>query len=289
LDRFLAERSPFPRTRIQQLIAAGAVQVNGRAAKSAQRLAAGDRVEGVLSPVPAPDLAPQPLATPLPVVYEDADLLVIDKPPDLTVHPAPGHPDRTLVNALLAHVPELRTSGGGIRPGIVHRLDKDTSGLMMVAKRAAAQEALSRQIAEHRVLKRYYALAEGQITAERGLIDAPIGRDPGHRQRMAVVQDSEGKAAYTRFRVLRRLAQATLLEVELVTGRTHQIRVHLAAIGHPVVGDALYGHPSPLLPRQFLHACALGFTLPSTGRRVEFTSELPADLQQALAAMEQDG
>ncbi|MCX6021016.1 MAG: RluA family pseudouridine synthase [Chloroflexi bacterium] len=286
LDRFLAERSPFPRTRIQRLIEDGAVQVNGHSAKSGLKLEVCDHVLAVLTAVAAPDLTPQPLEHPLPVAYEDADVLVIDKPADLTVHPAPGHPDRTLVNALLAYVPELRTAGGGFRPGIVHRLDKDTSGLMMVAKNPAAQEKLSLQISDRKVMKRYLALVEGKVKAERGLIDAPIGRDLEHRQRMAVTQDGDGKEAFTKFRVLRRMEHTTLIEAELVTGRTHQIRVHFAAIGHPIVGDSLYGHSSPLLGRQFLHACALGFTLPSSGEWVEFTSELPADLQAALAEVE---
>lgn len=287
LDRFLAERSAFTRTRIQQLIEEGAVRVNGRAAKPGLKLMAGDRVEAHLFAPAQPDLTPQPMA--IPVVYEDADVLVVDKPPDLTVHPAPGHPDRTLVNALLAHVPALRTPGGGIRPGIVHRLDKDTSGLMMVAKHPVAQESLSAQIAARKILKRYYALVEGRITTERGLIEAPIGRDPGHRQRMAVVNEGEGKEAYTRFRVLHAYEHMTLIEAEPVTGRTHQIRVHLAASGHAIAGDDKYGDAlinremrGQGLRRMFLHASRLEMEHPLTRVPLILEAPLPPELESFL-------
>ncbi|MBI4497179.1 MAG: RluA family pseudouridine synthase [Chloroflexi bacterium] len=278
LDRFLVSHSTLSRSRIQQLIGEGRVTVNGQPAKAGLRLAPGDVVHAELSPAPA--LCATPQALPLNVVYEDDDLLVINKPPGLTVHPAPGHPDRTLVNALLAYRPELASLADTLRPGIVHRLDRDTSGLMVVAKHPAAQEHVARQLQERQVSKKYLALVEGTLTSPRGLIDAPIGRDPSHRQRMAVV--AGGREAYTRYRVLQHFPEYTLLEAEPVTGRTHQIRVHLAAIGHPIVGDTLYGRPTPLVPRQFLHAHGLGFRLPSSNQRVEFSAALPPDLRAAL-------
>ncbi|HET7092936.1 MAG TPA: RluA family pseudouridine synthase, partial [Thermomicrobiales bacterium] len=208
--------------------------------------------------------------------------IVLNKPAGMVVHPAPGHPRGTLVNALVHHAPEIDL-GGGSRPGIVHRLDKDTSGLMVVAKSDRAQSALLRQWAERSVTKRYLALARGAIEPDDGTIEAPIGRDPQHRQRMAVVQG--GRPATTHFTVLRRFADATLLELDLESGRTHQIRVHLAFIGHPIVGDPVYGardsSATTIAPRQFLHASRLGFMLPD-GEPVSFVSALPPDLQAAL-------
>lgn len=278
LDRYLVERSELSRSQLQRLIGEGLVTVNGRPAKAGLRLAPGDQIRAEFAPPPAPQALPQ--ALPLAVIYEDSDVLVINKPPGLTVHPAPGHPDRTLVNALLAHFPEIARLSGSLRPGIVHRLDKDTSGVMVVAKHAVALQHLAHEIKERRVTKKYLALVEGQLSPPRGLVDAPIGRDPSHRQRMAVVAD--GREAYTRYRVLQSYPDHTLVEAELVTGRTHQIRVHFAAIGHPVVGDTRYGRPSPLVRRQFLHAQVLGFRLPSSNTPVEFTAPLPPDLQVAL-------
>ncbi|MBI2887833.1 MAG: RluA family pseudouridine synthase [Chloroflexi bacterium] len=278
LDRFLADRSGVSRSQVQRLIEQGRVRVNGRACKANYLLEPGDRIEAHLAPAAPPSLEPQ--AIPLTVVYQDEDILVIDKPAGLTVHPAPGHPDRTLVNALLSLCPELQAEEGSLRPGIVHRLDKDTSGLMVVAKHAAAHEALSRQLQERSVTKVYLALVVGRLVPERGAIEAPIGRDPRRRQRMAVVE--RGRAARTDYQVEAYLEGYTLLRVMPQTGRTHQIRVHLAAIGHPVVGDRVYGHASALCPRQFLHAHVLGFRHPGDGRYVEFTAALPEDLQQAV-------
>ena len=284
LDRFVAEHCPdLSRARGAALIRQGCVRVNGAPARPSHPLRAGDLVE-VLVPPPAPtDIAPQPMA--LAVVYEDDGLLVIDKPAGLTVHPGPGHPDRTLVNAVLALAPGIEGVGGEQRPGIVHRLDKDTSGLIVVAKTDAAHASLSRQLKERRVRKTYLALVRGAPRDDDGAIDAPIARDPRRRQRMAVVPG--GRAARTEWRVLRRYDDCALLEAMPVTGRTHQIRVHLAHIGHPLVGDALYGKPSPLVARHFLHAARLAFLLPPDEREWrEFEAPLPPDLRAALTALE---
>src|SRR5262249_2401681 len=198
-------------------------------------------------------------AIPLSILYEDAHLLVVDKPAGLVVHPAPGHEAGTLVNALLSHVPELDAAEDVARPGIVHRLDKDTSGLLVVAKDAPTHAALAAQLQEHRMIKRYLALVEGHMPVPEGTVEAPIGRDPRSRQRMALVAaERGGREARTQFRVLRQGRGRTLLEVQLETGRTHQIRVHMAAIHHPIVGDPVYGRSQPPLPpRQFLHAAHL--------------------------------
>lgn len=215
------------------------------------------------------------------ILYEDDDVLVIDKPPGLAVHPAPGHPSGTLVNALLSHLSALPDTSDQ-RPGIVHRLDKDTSGVMLVAKNGAAHANLTEQFKSRSVSKTYLVLVKGHLTPEDGAIEAPIGRDSAHRERMAVVAESRGRAARTEYHVREYLDGYTLLEVKPETGRTHQIRVHLAAIGYPVVGDKVYGVKSASVPRQFVHAHRLGFHLPSTGEYVEFTADLPPDLKQAL-------
>jgi 23S rRNA pseudouridine1911/1915/1917 synthase len=279
LDRFIAENCPeLTRTHAQKLIADGFITVNGREAKPSLRLDSGDKVDIAVPSTPPSPLAPEPI--PLNIIYEDEDLLVVDKPPGLTVHPAPGHPDHTLVNALLSHVPHLSQMGDFLRPGIVHRLDKDTSGLMIVAKNKLAQMNLIEQFRTRSITKAYLALVRGSLAPEEGIIDAAIGRDSSNRKRMAVVK--EGRPARTQYQVVKYINDYTLLEIMPETGRTHQIRVHLAAIGYPVVGDAVYGVKSPHLSRQFLHACRLGFKLPSSGEYVEFKSELPEDLAQAL-------
>jgi 23S rRNA pseudouridine1911/1915/1917 synthase len=224
---------------------------------------------------------------PLSVVYEDADLVVVDKPAGMVVHPAPGHSSGTLVNALLAHVPNLELDmGDEARPGIVHRLDKDTSGLLVVAKRRQAHEVLTRQMTARTMHKEYIALVDGHPKPSNGVIDAPLARDPRDRHRMAVV--AGGRAARTHYQVERDLGRYSLVRVTLETGRTHQIRVHMAYIGHPLVGDPVYGkrtlHEAEKLglERQFLHAHKLGFTLPSSGEWREFVSDLPGDLQEVL-------
>jgi 23S rRNA pseudouridine1911/1915/1917 synthase len=260
------------------LIEDGNVLVNGGIPKSSLKLTQGDIVD-VKIPPPVPS-ALSPENIPLQILYEDDDLIVVDKPAGLTVHPAPGHYTHTLVNAVLAHVPELETEETN-RPGIVHRLDKDTSGLIIIAKNGTAHMKLADQFKNRTVTKTYQALVQGHLSPETGIIDANIGRDPRDRKRMAVV--SGGREARTEYRVIKYLGNFTLLEVKPKTGRTHQIRVHLAAIGFPIVGDATYGAKSDYLSRQFLHASRLVFKLPSSGEQMEFESELPDDLREALS------
>lgn len=281
LDKFASEQSQLSRARIQQLIREGHVTVNGEKARQSQLLQLGDQIDIAIPPLSPTVLSPE--AIPLTIIYENQDLLVVDKPPGLPVHPAPGHPSHTLVNAILAHCPDLHGIGDSLRPGIVHRLDKDTSGLLIVAKNEGAHANLSEQMKSRTITKRYLVLVKGRLSPERGAIEAPVGRDPRHRQRMAVV--STGRPARTNYRVLNQWDKFTLVEATLETGRTHQIRVHFAAIGFPVIGDATYGVKTPHLHRQFVHACYLKFRLPSTGEWVEFESPLPADLKQALAGL----
>jgi 23S rRNA pseudouridine1911/1915/1917 synthase len=289
LDRYLVDVQPeFSRSQAQRLIADGLVAVNDTPSKASCKVRSGDRVAVTILPPAPPALAPEPM--PLQVVYEDSDLVVINKPAGLVVHPAPGHPAGTLVNALLAHCPDLSGIGGVERPGIVHRLDKDTSGLIVVAKNQHAHNSLTRQIKDRAVTKCYLALVHGEPRPAQGVINAPMGRDPRHRQRMAVV--AGGREAVTHYRTLERLGACTLLEVQIQTGRTHQIRVHLSFLGYPVVGDAVYGRKrkgsggtGETLQRQFLHAYRLGLKLPSSGEYREFRVELPGDLQQVVAAL----
>jgi len=279
LDKHVGEKCPeLSRTYAQKLIGGGYITVNDRVAKAGVKLNIGDKVNIIIPPTPLSPLSPEDI--PLNIIYEDDDLLVIDKPAGLAIHPAPGQPSHTLVNAILSYLPSLPDVGGSLRPGIVHRLDKDTSGLMLVAKSSGAQVSLINQFKARSVVKAYLALVKGHLTPERGIIEASIGRDPRNRKRMAVV--AEGREARTEYHVVKYIGDYTLLEVRPETGRTHQIRVHLSAIGYPVVGDAMYGVKSAHLSRQFLHSCRLGFRLPSTGEYVEFTSELPPDLEQAL-------
>ncbi len=279
LDRYVAEKCPeLSRTQAQGLITNGRVTVNDHPAKARLKLDIGDRVKITLPPPPGPML---PEDIPLDILYQDDDLLVVDKPVGLTVHPAPGHQSHTLVNAILAYVPDLPESDS-LRPGIVHRLDKDASGVMVVAKNSRTQLDLIGQFKARSVAKAYLVLVRGRLTPDSGVIEAPIGRDPRNRKRMAVVADGEGREARTHYHVIRHLEDYTLLEVRMETGRTHQIRVHLSAIGYPVLGDGVYGTKSDTLPRLFLHACRLGFKLPSTGKYAEFTSNLPPDLERVL-------
>lgn len=282
LDRFIAEKCPeLSRTFAQKLIREGRVTVNSRAARAGWELDAGDAVQITLPPPPPEH--PFPENIPLSVVYEDDDLLVIDKPAGLPVHPAPGHPARTLVNAVLHLYPGLADTGDSLRPGIVHRLDKDTSGLVLVARNETSRAYLAAQFKNRTVRKVYRALVRGRLTPETGVIEAALGRDPRNRKRMTVL--AEGRGARTAYRVLEYVGDCTLLEVIPHTGRTHQIRVHLSAIGFPILGDNVYGVKSPHLSRQFLHASLLGFRLPATGEYAEFTSELPPDLARALQAL----
>jgi len=277
LDRYVGEKCPeLSRTHAQKLVADGYITVNDGVAKASLKLSAGDRVNVSIPPAPPTSLSPE--AIPLNIIYEDGDLLVIDKPAGLAIHPAPGHPSHTLVNAILSRLSDLPDDS--LRPGIVHRLDKDTSGVMVVAKNSRAQADLISQFKAHSVVKAYVVLVKGHLTPENGVIEAPIGRDPRNRKRMAVV--AEGREARTEYQVVKYIGDYTQLEVRPETGRTHQIRVHLKAIGYPVAGDKMYGVKSAFVSRQFMHACRLGFKLPSTGKYVEFTSDLPPDLAQAL-------
>ncbi len=290
LDRFLVSvLAEHSRSQIQRLIKDGHVQVGGRPAKANQPVKTGQLV-AVHAPAPI-DPAPRPEPLPLPILYQDADLIVVDKPAGMVVHPAAGHEGGTLVNALLHHVTDLSGIGGEKRPGIVHRLDRGTSGLMVVAKHDIAHEELARQFHDREVEKEYVALVWGEVQAGRR-IDAPIGRDPGDRKKMSA-RARRSREAVTRITKAQHFGRVlTLARVAIHTGRTHQIRVHLSAIGHPIVGDALYGGihrrvPGDLravshLDRPFLHAARLAFTHPTEDRRMEFESPLPDDLQRVL-------
>ena len=275
LDRFLSEHCPdLSRSRIQALISEGSATIDGVAVKASTKVRRGQVVELRIPEAQPSALEPQRI--PLDVVYEDGDLLVVDKPAGMTVHPAPGHPDGTLVNAVLAHCPDLQGIGGTVRPGIVHRLDKDTSGLMVVAKNDRAHRLLSEQLKAREFTKVYIALTHGSVAPAEAVIDAPIGRSNANRQRMAIVDG--GREAITRYRVMRHYRSHTLVEAHLLTGRTHQIRVHFASLGYPIVGDATYGKADGRLGRQFLHAATLGFRHPDGGEYREFTSALPDEL-----------
>lgn len=284
LDRFVAQAVPeLSRSYIQQLIEDGSILVDGQARRPAFKMTSGEVVTVAVPPPAEFDLLPEDI--PLDIVYEDADVLVIDKPAGMVVHPAPGHPRGTVVNAVLAHAPDIAVNGTK-RPGIVHRLDKDTSGLMVIAKSDRAQNSLAQQWQARTVEKGYIALVAGSVDEEEASIDAPIGRDPKNRQRMAVVRG--GRDALTHFTVRERFSEAILLDVQIDTGRTHQIRVHLAFIGNPVVGDPIYGDRQSTriaaeigLERQFLHAAVLGFRLPD-GKPMRFTAPLADDLRAAL-------
>jgi 23S rRNA pseudouridine1911/1915/1917 synthase len=287
LDKYMTQALPkFSRSYIKKLIEQGYILVNGQKTKASQSLAKTDRITIELPPPPAYPLA-EPIS--LEIIYEDKDILVIDKPAGLTVHPAPGHPSHTLVNAILAHCPSL-VSNDLIRPGIVHRLDKDTSGLIVMAKNEFVRKYLADQFKHRNVTKGYLVLVKGKLSPEQGTIEAPIGRNPRNRQRMAVV--ATGKEASTRYQVRKYLGNYSFIEAIPLTGRTHQIRVHFAAIGYPVVGDPIYGarHEAlaSCLKRQFIHAYLLGFCLPSTKKYQEFTCPLPADLKQALEFLAQE-
>ena len=295
VDRVIAALVPnLSRSQVQRLIKEGAVTIGGAAVKPNHTVRAGEKIALTL-PEPSP-AAPDAEALPLPILYEDADIVVVDKPAGMVVHPAAGHASGTLVNALLHHVHDLSGIGGERRPGIVHRLDKGTSGLMVVAKHDAAHDALARQFQERHVEKEYIALVWGVVQAGRR-IDAPIGRDPGNRKKMSA-RARRSREAVTRIVRAEPLGPAlTLAHIAIHTGRTHQIRVHLSAIGHPIVGDALYGGvrrrvPGDLravthLDRPFLHAARLAFRHPMDERRMEFTSPLPQDLQDVLDGLRQ--
>lgn len=281
LDKYLAgEMTDLSRSRIKELVQAGEVLVNGKKSKVSYKVQKGDLIQVTVLPLEPLKLEAENI--PLDIVYEDEDIIVVNKPQGMVVHPAAGHPSHTLVNALLYHTRDLADSPEGFRPGIVHRIDKDTSGLLMVAKNAAARESLEKQLAAKSNKRQYLAIVHGNFAEEEGTIDAPIGRNPKDRKQMAVVE--KGKSAVTHFKVLEQYQGYSLVECQLETGRTHQIRVHMAYIGHPLAGDPLYG-PRKTLPGhgQFLHAKTLGFEQPSTGEWLEFSAQPPEIFQQTVA------
>ncbi len=279
LDKYLAKAYPeLSRSRLQKLIEQGCILVNGCKAKPSQKLNIGDRVHVSMPPAEPVSLAAESI--PIDIIYEDEDVLVIDKPAGLVVHPSPGHSSHTLVNALLSRCPDLADFDDATRPGIVHRLDRDTSGLMVIAKNSLAQRYLINQFKTRSVSKSYLVLVKGKLAPSNGIIEAPLGRDPSNRKRIAVVEG--GREARTRYKVLEYLDNYTLLDVTTETGRTHQIRVHFAAIHYPIVGDPVYGLRSAYVKRQFIHAYRLRFRLPSSGEYREFTCDLPSDLRQAV-------
>jgi 23S rRNA pseudouridine1911/1915/1917 synthase len=291
LDRWLSERlTELSRARLQALIRGGLVRVDGTVEKAAHRLRAGERVEVEVPPAAEETLAPE--SVPLAIVYEDDHVLVVDKPAGMVVHPGAGRSVGTLAAALLAHAPTTAGVGGPRRPGIVHRLDKDTSGLLVVAKTQAAYDDLVEQLAARTVTRRYLAVVHGRVRADEGVVDAPIGRHPRDRVKMAIRPAGRGKRAVTRYRVLERFARFTLLEVRLETGRTHQIRVHLASLGHPVVGDDVYGTPRtrPPIPLDgyALHATTLAFVHPAFRKVTECTAPLPARIERLLLHLRDD-
>jgi 23S rRNA pseudouridine1911/1915/1917 synthase len=289
-DRCAADLSGLSRSRVQRLISEGRVTADGQQVKANTVVPPGAVLLIDVPPVEPAGIEPE--AIPLDVVYEDDDVLVVNKPTGLVVHPSPGHWSGTLVNALLARDTVYGGIAGVERPGIVHRLDRDTSGLLMIAKSDAAQASLMAQLKARRVKKTYLALVQGSVQAAIGRVEAPIGRDPKNRMRMAVVPD--GRPSVTGYRVRERFGAWTLLEVDLVTGRTHQIRVHLAALGHPIAGDTVYGTGTARrgpegLDRLFLHAWRLVFASPATGNLVRVEAPLPPALEGPLAALRGGG
>lgn len=282
LDVYVAQLCPeMTRNWVQKLVEMGSILVDSQQVKASFKLKPGHKVQ-ISIPEPEP-VAILPEAIPLDVVYEDQDVVVVNKPQGMVVHPSTGNYSGTLVNALLYHCHDLSGINGMMRPGIVHRIDKDTSGLLMVAKNDMAHAKLAEQIKDRQVTRKYLALVHGNLPEPKGMIDAPIGRDTKDRQKMAVVHHNS-KPARTHYIVLHRYGEYTLVECKLETGRTHQIRVHMAYLGHPVVGDPKYGPRKPHLTDkgQFLHAAVLGFEHPRTGEYIEFQSPLPADMQQIL-------
>lgn len=288
LDKVVQERLPdFSRSRIEGLIKAGYVKVNGFAAiKAGQKVVESDAIAIELPP-PVPPI-PQPEDIPLNVLFEDSDILILNKAPGMVVHPAPGHASGTLVNALLHHCPDLAGIGGVVRPGIVHRLDRDTSGLMVVAKTQSAMDGLAKAFATHKTVeKTYLALCHGRPRLESGRIENMIGRHPVDRKRMAIVE-KDGKLAITNYRVERVIGPISLIECRIETGRTHQIRVHMASLGCPVIGDSAYGKSaldkrlSPVPARQMLHAWRLVLWHPVTGEKLSFEASVPADMAAYL-------
>lgn len=286
VDKYLTtELDTMSRSKVQNLIADGYVFVNGETIKANYKLEAGDKVEVFVPEPEAVDVEAEDI--PLDIIYEDKDIVLVNKAQGMVVHPGAGNPNGTLVNALLFHIKDLSGINGEIRPGIVHRLDKDTSGILIVAKNDEAHVNLSEQLQNRTVKRKYWALVHGVLPHEHGTINAPIGRDPKDRQKFTVIKG--GKEAISHFRVLERIQKFSLMEVSLETGRTHQIRVHLNYIDHPVAGDKIYGPKKSLEGNgQFLHARMLEFTHPRTGETMSFEAELPALFEETLDRLRKD-
>ena len=287
IDVFLSKEIGLSRSQVDKLIKGGQVKLNNGIAKPSYKIKRDDRI--IVNIPPAKEIAAQPENIPLDIVYEDKDIIVINKPPGIVVHPAAGNEKGTLVNALLNHCRDLSGIGGSIRPGVVHRLDKDTSGLIVFAKNDAAHLNISKQIKDREVKKIYLALVHGEVKNDSGVIDAPMGRHPVNRKKMAVITSSSQKRreALTYYRVIKRYKGYTLVELDLKTGRTHQIRVHLSHIGYPVVGDSVYSKKKDGTgaTRQLLHASRLSFHHPITGKYLEFRSDVPVDMEKVLEGL----
>ncbi len=290
LDVFLAQHPQIPsRSMVQQLIAKGMVRVDGKVVHKHHKIQEGEKIEIQLPPHEEERLTPEEL--PLKIIYEDSDIIIISKQAGMVVHPSAGHKRGTLAHALLSHSPELGETESGLRPGIVHRLDKDTSGLMVIAKNPESKQKLIEQLSRRQLNRDYLALVYGKLKEEKGSIDAPIGRSLRHRTRMAIAGQGS-REAITHYRVLERFNEYSLLEVSLETGRTHQIRVHMAFIKHPIVGDPAYGGKKVghelNLGRQFLHAYRLSLVHPRTGKELTFEDSLPEDLEGVLERLRKE-
>lgn len=283
IDKYLAEQLPdITRSYLQKLLKDGSVQMNGKPVKASTKTAAGAVIELTIPEPEEPEILPEDI--PLDILYEDSDVILINKPKDMVVHPAAGHYTGTLVNALMYHCKgDLSGINGVLRPGIVHRIDKDTTGVLIVCKNDKAHNALAEQLKEHSITRKYRAIVCGNLKEDEGTVDAPLGRHPQDRKKMAIVRTG-GKRAVTHYRVLERFGNYTYIECQLETGRTHQIRVHMASLGHPLLGDEVYGRvKSPFkLEGQTLHAMVLGFIHPTTGEHMEFEAPLPEYFEKLL-------
>lgn len=290
IDRFLGSRlEQVSRSYLQKLVKDGAVLVNGKPVKSSYKVENGDRIRLEIPDAVEPEIEAEPMA--LDILYEDSDIILINKPKGMVVHPAAGHHSGTLVNGLMAHCKnELSGINGVMRPGIVHRIDMDTTGVLIVCKNDKAHNAIAEQLKVHSITRKYYAIVHGVLKADTGTVNAPIGRHPVDRKKMSI-NEKNGKEAVTHYRVLQRFRRFTFVECQLETGRTHQIRVHMASIGHPLLGDQVYGPakvPFSGLQGQTLHAGVLGIIHPSTGEYMEFTAPLPAYFEAILKKLETD-
>ena len=285
LDKAVAELTDLSRSLANEQIKDGQILVNGQAKKAKYSVKEGDVISYELPEPEVVEYVPEDI--PLEIVYQDEDVAVVNKPQGMVVHPSAGHTSGTLVNALMYHIKDLSGINGVLRPGIVHRIDKDTSGLLMIAKNDQAHVSLADELKDKKSLRKYWAIVHGNLPNDRGVIEAPIGRSEKDRKKQAVT--AKGKPALTRFQVLERFGDYSLVELQLETGRTHQIRVHMAYIGHPVAGDEVYGPRKTLKGHgQFLHARTLGFTHPRTGEVLEFTAEAPAIFQETLEKLRQE-